>query len=200
MISPPQVLSVLLGLCLVGEAAAASVETKSTNSFITFTRPEVIAERGKVTGHVLVSDGRRFSFIPPSSWNLTVNAKERTLTFVSDDLGSSIQIKHVPNAKTTLDELKSGDARTNLQKRYPKALLTGQYECHTGGGSGVTFDIERHVEDLPSITCRVAMVPFGNDLIEFQLTTETRKLPRYRWVFGNLLTSFKPDSLEPIRQ
>lgn len=154
-----------------------------------------IPERGEVTSYLILTASNRFSFLPPPAWNVSESAAEKSVTCVPDDFGAKISFKIIPGISRNVQDLRTDAFRNEVAARYPGARVVGEFRCYTGGKSGLAFDVERSFEKRPPVTSRLAFVPFEGGLVEFELTTETRRFSHYHLVLGNLLTSFRIEAI-----
>lgn len=176
---------------LFAAAMQGAEEPPATNQFKVFSRPEWIPERGPIPGQVMRAEGRSYFLLPPRGWNATANAAERSLTFLPEDQSASIRVRIRPLANESLETLESDTTKTKLLALHPNGVLVRSFKCHTSARAGVAYDIERQISNLPPITTRTAFVPFDQDLVEFTLTAETKRLSQFRWFLGNLMSSFR---------
>ena len=196
MISP--LCRAVVAFCLL--AAPLKRSALAAEVFKVFTQPMLISsERGTVTSYVVLTDKKRYNFLPPPGWNVNANATEKTVTFQSEDLTTTISLKFIADARKTSETLRSESTRAEIVARYPDAKLQQAFACHTGANEGVAFDLERRVEDRPPVSIRFALVPFEENMVEFTLTTETRKFAKFHWTLGNLLTSFRVEPTTVVK-
>lgn len=170
---------------------AISAPVQGAEGFKMLPQPLHIPERGEVTSYVILTVSNRFSFLPPPAWNVSESAAEMSVTCVPDDYGAKISFKIVPGIPKSIQDLQADAFRSEVAARYPEARVVSEFLCYTSGKPGLAFDLERSFEKRPPMTTRLAFVPFEGGMVEFELTTETRKVSRYRLVLGNLLTSFR---------
>ena len=185
------IIAVLIACAAVAREAEAPTPT---NQFKVFSRPEWIPERGPIPGQVIRAEGRSYFFLPPRGWNATANPIERSVTFLPEDQSASIRVRILELAGQSLETLDSDVTKTNLLLLHPSGVLVRSFKCHTSARPGVAFDVERQLSNLPPITIRTAFVPFDQDLVEFTLTAETKRLGQFRWFLGNLMSSFRQEN------
>ncbi len=170
------------------------LDARAADGFKMFTQPLLISsERGEVTSYVVMTGTKPYSFLPPPRWNISVSAAEKTVTFLSEDFTASIVIRFIPGITKTSEDLRSDSARAEVAARYADSKIEQDFICHTSGAEGVAFDLERRAEGRPSVSIRLATVLFDDSIVEFTLTTETKRFAKFHWTLGNLLTSFRID-------
>ena len=166
----------------------------AAEGFKIFTQPLLInSERGEVSSYVVITDSKRYNFLPPIGWNVSANATEKTVTFLSEDHSASIGLKFIAGVRKASEASGSAATHAEIATRYPDSKIQQEFPCHTSANEGVGFDLERHIEDRPPVSIRFAIVPFEDSTVEFTLTTETRRFAKHRWALANLMTSFRID-------
>lgn len=166
---------------------------QAAEGFKMLVQPLHIPERGEVTSYVILTLSNRFSFLPPPNWNVSENAAAKSVVCVPEDYGAKISFKITPEIGRTIKDFQTDSFRDEIRGRYADVRLVNEFLSYTSGRPGVAFDLERTFEKRPPVTTRLVFVPFGEGLVEFELTTESRKFDRYHHAMGNLLTSFRID-------
>ena len=165
----------------------------ATEGFKLVSLPLHIPERGEVTSYAIMTESHRFSFLPPPNWKVKSDSKGQEVTLTPPDLMASIQFKITRPGPDLGEESQSSLLRTQIQTRYPGAVIIREFNCYTGGSQGLAFDLERVVQKKSKIAMRLAFVPFAGGRVEFNLTASAQKFEDYHRAFGNLLTSFRID-------
>jgi hypothetical protein len=73
--------------------AAAPPAATVPGGFSMRTRPISLPEQGKVTGYVVETAGKRFSFLPVPRWHVQSDATEKKVILVAPDLGTSLSFQ-----------------------------------------------------------------------------------------------------------
>ncbi|PYL01532.1 MAG: hypothetical protein DME19_01345 [Verrucomicrobia bacterium] len=152
-----------------------------------------IPERGVVTVYVLLAEGHRFSFLPPTRWSVRPDAPKKAVHLLPEDLRAGISFKIQAGQNGAKPELNPRQLREQLLERYPQARISDEFKCYAGGSEGVAFDIERMVGQETSASSRLAFVAFKGGTVEFELTANTSRFADYHLSFGRLLSSFRID-------
>lgn len=166
---------------------------KGAEIFRLFPQPLQIPERGEVTSYVLLTGGNRFSFLPPTEWQVSGNAEKGEVTLLSGDQIACISFKFVMKEIAFEEKPDSGKWRKEALRRYPRAKMLSESGCYSGQGQGICFEFERVASNKAKLSTRLAFVPFADGVVEFLLTVPKEKAEHYNFTFANLLTSFRSE-------
>ena len=169
-------------------AAAVSLGAlmAQAESFALARRPIEIAERGVLMETVLSTTNRDFSFLPPPGWSMTVNTNEGRVTWLWQDLSSTINLRLYSGLSAP-----TGGQREDILRRFPEAKIHGESVCYTSGHQGRAFDLECTVQGGYVRETRLAWVCYGGGVVEIELTCASEFFPRHQQVFNELLNSFR---------
>jgi len=179
---------------LMGPAALAffvAPTLAAADDFRLFMETARGAEQSVVTNYVLVTEGRRFVFVPPPKWSVRPDAENKTIHLLPEDLRAGIGFKVTLEQNTAQPELKPEELRQEILDRYPHAAITNEFKCYTSGAEGIVFDVRRLLEQKTMVSSRIAFVAFGGGKVEFELTANAERIADYHFVFGALLSSFR---------
>ena len=163
---------------------------EGAETFRLFSQPLSIPERGEVTSYVLLAGSNRFSFLPPSAWQISGNAEKREVILLSHDQIASISFKLVGKGIAAKGKQDVDQWREEVVRRYPSAKVISESSCYSGDGHGICFEFERITSKKSKLSSSLAFVPFSDVTVEFLLTAPNEKSEEYRFTFANLLTSF----------
>ncbi len=175
---------------------AATITPHAAESFRTFAEPAEIPERGTVLSQVVLAEGHKFTFLPPSGWALESNADEKSLTLTAHDLGAFIRLQIIAQKPGVAVEKKEQWPQ-KVRDRFPEGKIVQEFTCYTGGSPGIAFDVERTFENKSKLATRLAFVPFPKGTVEFQLTAAPEKIRRYHFVLNCLFTSLRVEPWPP---
>jgi len=178
---------------VLGGWGAAAVH--AAEQFRLFTRPLAIPERGTVTSYALQTSSNQFCFLPPPDWVVKESPTTREVIMMAPNLVTSIRFKPPETIPDPTVRADPGHWRKEILAKHPGAKITAEFPCYTGSGSGTAFDFERVSTNKSKVSMRMAFVPMPVGTVEFSLTTPAGKLDDYHLAFGNLLTSFRVESV-----
>jgi hypothetical protein len=145
-----------------------------------------IPERGPVTGYLLSSGTNHFSFLPPPLWRTSHRPGANSVAIMSADGTTSIAIEFLspkaeePQAKSTL-----------IKTRFPDAAIDDPFDCSTGLGPSIAYDLRRKAAGDIRLTSRVIYVFTPVAVIEFALTGPTAKFADHTTAFASVVNSFR---------
>lgn len=170
---------------------SAADRPKGKLDFVVVNEPVNIPERGLVTGYSVLTMEHRFSFIPPLEWRLESNRSELSVTLTPREMDTAIRIKLLPGQDSSKEDAEADWAGRLVKARYPDAEIKDRFECHTGGSSGVSFDLRQDYGGNLRLDSRVAFVPYEKGAIEIRQTSLAGKLTPKYLELGTLLTSLR---------
>lgn len=173
---------------LLAALAFTTTPARAESVFIT-TRGVEIPEAGFVTNTVLYTARHELTFLPPRHWKESFDTNALAFAWNSKDYATELRLRIASALQAA--ELKPEELREKIRREYPKARVKEEFACHTGGGSGLAFDLEeRGAQGLVTAT-RLAFVPFAGGMIEFTLVTPADRLQQNHLLFGHFLNSFR---------
>ena len=179
---------------LMGLAALAFVVTPTlavADDFRLFTETVRVPDLGQATNYVLITEGRRFVFVPPPKWSVKSDSENKTIQLLPEDLRAGINFKIKLEQNSEKPELKPEQLREEILERYPGAAITNEFKCYSSRAEGIVFDVRRLLEQKTMVSSRIAFVAFGGGRVEFELTANAERIADYHFVFGALLSSFR---------
>lgn len=173
---------------LLSALTITAAPSQAESVFIT-TRGVEIPEAGFVTNTVLYTARHELTFLPPLNWKESFDTNTLVFTWSSKDYATELRLRIASALQAA--ELKPEELREKIRREYPRARVKEEFACHTGGGSGLAFDLEeRGAQGLVTAT-RLAFVPFAGGMIEFTLVTPADRLQQNHLLFGHFLNSFR---------
>lgn len=173
---------------LLSALTMTAAPSQAESVFIT-TRGVEIPEAGFVTNTVLYTARHELTFLPPRHWKESFDTNALAFAWSSKDYATELRLRIASALQAA--ELKPEELREKIRREYPKARVKEEFACHTGGGSGLAFDLEeRGAQGLVTAT-RLAFVPFAGGMIEFTLVTPADRLQQNHLLFGHFLNSFR---------
>jgi hypothetical protein len=176
-------------ICLAVVAAGSIAH--AAGGFQFFSRLISIPERGEVPGYVLVLGGDRFSFIPPSGWQLKYEANQQALMLTAPDFAASVSVRILPADPPSPAGAPAEPFHNKLLKRFPGARIVNVQPCYLSGYAGSAFELERTTGQGAKLATRVCLIPFPGGVAEFCLTTTPGKLKESGVSLNVLMTSFE---------
>jgi len=174
-----------------------SMHLGAAEAFRLSTRPLLIPELGEVTSYTLQSATNLYSFLPPPQWQVRADSAERRVDLARSNSGAQMWFRFVASTNVT-NELKPEVLRQRIQQLYPGAQIREEFDCVSGLGAGVGFDVARGLANGPTnqvlLSSRLAYLSAGGDILECCLTAPPARFSREQIAFGNLLTSFHAET------
>ena len=188
-------MAAVAGLCLLISQPAPA---RGAEEFVVVEEAVTITERGKVSAYCILSEGHRFSFIPPLHWRMESNRSEKSVTFTRRGLNTVIRIRLLP-AETTVREKEEERWLELVRARYPEAEVIRRFVCPTGSQPGVAFDLRQDSGGNLKLESRVTFVPYDQGVIEISQTGfYAQAEPSYE-DFGMVLTSLRVKAQTPLK-
>ncbi len=169
--------------------------------FRLFTKPELIPERGEVTAYVLQWDTNQFTFMPPANWQVKSETMEKKVNMMPRDLSVSIGIQIRPGHAQSKTPLQPDPLREEIVARFPSAKILLEHPSFTSEIAGYQFDLEQIAGNETKMSTSIAFVPYGSGMVEFAMTTATKRYDEFKIAFRNVLSSFRVEiyRAEPSR-
>ena len=156
----------------------------------------VIAERGALTGFLLMTASNTVSFLPPDRWK--VDKKSRQVVIAAPDLSATLTLQVFDNLWRT-NGWNWAAVRHDLCTRNPQSHLVREIDCYASDAAGKAYDIEQKAANDAKLITRTAVVPFQSGIAEITLTTVKSRFADQTYVFGTFMSSLRFASLSANR-
>lgn len=164
-----------------------------SNELVIIPKPFQIPEFGTVKGYLVTLGKHKFSFIPPPRWHVETDSKSQKVTCLASNLGASLSFKLLSPNPVPLEEGELTDQALQIyiKMQYPDADIIRKFPSYTNGTQGQSFDLKMLAQGKYPVTYRLAYIPVGKDLIEFNLTSSSTQFEKYHNAYGYFMSSFK---------
>jgi len=186
-------LKLYIFILLISQEAVQISPINAAQGLAIIPKPFEIPEFGTVTGFLVTLGKHKISFIPPPRWHVETDSKALKVTCLAPDLGASLSFRLIAPNPVTMEkgQLTEELLKAYITTTYPKATITRTFLSFTNGTQGLTFDLQMLAQGKFLVTYRLAYIPLGKDLIEFNLTSSSSRFESFHNSYGYLMSSFK---------
>jgi hypothetical protein len=146
-----------------------------------------IPERGSVTGYLLSLGTNHFSFFPPALWRTSHRPGAGSVVIMSSNGTTSISIDFL----SVKPDEEMPKPLSLIKQRFADGAVGKAFDCHTGLGRAIAYDIQRKPANDLRLTSRVIYVFTPAAAVEFTLTGPTPTFSEHTTAFAGLVSSFR---------
>lgn len=178
-------------LCLLSLLATIARGGAGEAEFKVGVRDEEIPEAGMVTYTTVTTAVNEFVFLPPPRWRREIDARAGTILITSPDYRSTIRVL-VPEPKgEETPTLKADDLRRALLQELAGASIVEESPSYTSGLSGLSFELERTVDNALKVRHREAFFAVAGGTVRITLAAPADQFTERQSDLSRLLNSFR---------